>query len=136
MTLRILASGVLYRDPEARVSATGKAYTVAKLRVDTSDGMVWCSLIAFAETGEKLAMLKAGASLSVSGRATLSVWMNKNNEPAAGVGVVCDGLLVLEAKPRPKGDRPPGESPRHRHLPEATGTAPDDFDDDLAEWRT
>jgi hypothetical protein len=109
MTLRILASGVLYRDPEARVSATGKAYTVAKLRVDTSDGMVWCSLIAFAETGEKLAMLKAGASLSVSGRGRTSsrvtsrhfdqsnasrVFMSRSNRP---YGLTCSHIRGVRA---------------------------------------
>ena len=137
MSLRILASGVLYRDPEARVSATGKAYTVAKLRADAQDdASVWVSLIAFGSMADELAGLKAHDSVSVSGKGKLTVWLNKAGEPAAGLGLVVDSLTPLAPKPKPKGDRPPSKYPQHRPLPEATDTAPDDFDDDLAEWRT
>ncbi len=109
--IRALLTGTLHADPESRTSKTGKPYCTARLKADSGDGnMVWCSLIAFGQEGERLAMLKAGTAISVSGRAKLSSWLGKSGEPAAGLSVVVDEVAALRGKPRPKDDgqrRPP-----------------------------
>lgn len=118
--IRALASGVLQADPVQRTSANGKLFTTAKLRADDSKGgAVWCNLIAFGETGERLATLKAGAVLSVSGRCEVSAWLNREGEAKAGLSLVVDELATLKGKPRqPIAYKPPVEAL-----------------DDLGDWR-
>ena len=83
----------------------------------TTDGAVWCSLIAFGEQAEALKEQKASAAISVAGRATPSAWLDKTGEPKAGLSVVVDQLAALRTRPKPK----PAPAP-----------APAlDFDDDL-----
>ena len=104
--IRALVSGTLHGDPQTRVSRGGQSFTTGKLRADTGDGAtVWCSLIAFGQEGERLALLKAGQALSVSGRAKLSSWLGKSGEPAGGLSLTIDELVTLRGKPKPHPDR-------------------------------
>ena len=101
--IRVLTTGTLFADPAARTSQAGKPFTTAKLKADGKDGTaVWVSIVAFAEVAERLATLKAGPALAVSGRAELSAYLNKSGEPAAGLSVVIDELATLKARPKPK----------------------------------
>ena len=110
--IRCLLSGVLHCDPQTRVSRGGQPFTTGRMKADSGDGAtVWVSLIAFAEQAERLAMLKAGAAVSVSGRAKLSTWLGKSGEPAAGLDVTVDELITLRGKPRPRDAAPPDRRP-------------------------
>ena len=101
--IRCLATGTLYNAPQARTSAAGKPYTTAKLRADGKDGSsVWCSLIGFGEIGERLATLKEGAAVAVSGRCEVSAWLNRDGEATGGLSVVIDELATLKGRPRPR----------------------------------
>lgn len=121
--IRVLATGTLYAAPQARTSAAGKPFTTAKLRADGKDGAItWCSLIAFGEQAERLAALKEGAALSVSGRAEVSAWLNRDGEAQGGLSLVVDELAALKGRPRP---------PRPRQ-PEAAGMGFDDMEG----WRS
>lgn len=119
--IRALASGVLHADPQSRTSQNGKPFITAKLRADDSKGgAVWCNLIAFGETGERLATLKAGAALSVSGRAEVTAWLNREGEAKAGLSLVVDELATLK-----------GERRFNRPAPKP----PVEAFDDLGDWR-
>lgn len=117
--IRCLCIGTLYGEPQARTSAAGNTFAIAKLRADGKDGSsVWCSLIAFGEQGERLASLQQGAALSVSGRAEVSAWINRDGEAAGGLSVVVDELVALKPKPR---------TPKPRQ-PETAGAGFDDYE--------
>ena len=104
--IRALVSGTLHGDPQTRTSRGGQSFTTGKLRADGGDGnMVWCSLIAFGQEGERLATLKAGAALSVSGRAKVTAWAGKDGSPAGGLSVVADEVATLRGRPKPQQDR-------------------------------
>ena len=104
--IRALLTGTLHADPQTRTSQSGKPYCTARLRADTGDNnTVWCSLIAFGQEGERLATLKAGAAVSVSGRAKLSSWLSKDGSPAGGLDVTVDELAALRGRPKPPSDR-------------------------------
>lgn len=106
--IRALVVGTLHAEPLARTSANGKPFTTGKLRADSSDGAtVWCSLIAFGEQAERLATLKAGAAIAVSGRCKLSAWSDKSGNPAAGLDLTVDELATLKAKPKPQVEAQP-----------------------------
>lgn len=101
--IRALCSGTLHADPVARTSATGNQFVTAKIRADGKDGnATWCSLIAFGDVGERLATLKAGASLSVSGRCELSAWLSRDGEAKAGLSIVADEIVTLRGQPKSK----------------------------------
>ena len=101
--IRALVSGCLYADPAVRMSQAGKPFTTARLRADNKDGnLVWVSLVAFSELGERLATLKANAAIAVSGKLEVSAYTDKRGEPAAGLSLVIDELATLKPKPRVK----------------------------------
>lgn len=105
--IRALISGKLHDAPQVRTSQNGNSFTTAKLRADDGKGgSVWCSLIGFGEAGERLATLKPGSALSVSGRCEVSAWLNKEGEAKAGLSVVVDELVTLKSKPKPPQQRP------------------------------
>ena len=104
--IRAMVSGTLHADPESRTSRGGQPYCTGKLRADAADGgTVWCSLIAFGDVAERLATLKAGAAVSVSGRAKLSAWLSKDGQPSAGLDVTADEIAALRGRPKPHPDR-------------------------------
>ena len=124
MTVRLLATGQLYGDPQARTSQAGKSFTTAKVRADGKDGAVlWISVVAFGDLADRLLTLKANTALALSGKLEVSAYTAKDGTPAAGLSVVVDELATLKAKPKPKAAPAPAQQPV------IAG-----FDDDLPEW--
>ena len=101
--IRALVSGCLYADPAVRLSQAGKPFTTAKLRADNKDGnLVWVSLVAFGELGERLSTLKANHAIAVSGKLEVSAYTDKRGEPAAGLSLVVDELATLKPRVKPE----------------------------------
>ena len=93
--IRALVTGSLYGDPQTRTSQAGKPYVTAKVRADSKDGAsVWCSIIAFGEIADRLMALGNGAALSVSGKAEINGWLDKQGDPRAGLSLVVDELAL------------------------------------------
>lgn len=101
--IRALLSGVLFGAPVSRISQAGKPFVTGKLRADDGRGTsVFCSLVAFGDQADRLALLNAGAALSVSGKAEVNAWLSKTGDPQAGLSLIVEDLAVLKAKPRPR----------------------------------
>ena len=100
--IRVLVTGTLHEPPVARVGKSGKPFTTAKMKADSGEGLVWCSLIAFGAQAEALHEQKANAAVSVAGRADLSAWLDKTGEPKAGLSLVVDQVAALRTRPKPK----------------------------------
>ena len=126
MSARLLATGQLYGDPQARTSQAGKPFTTAKVRADGKDGAVlWISIVAFGDLADRLLTMKANTALALSGKLEVSAYTAKDGTPAAGLSVVCDELATLKAKPKPKAEPEPAQAQQ----PVIAG-----FDDDLPDW--
>ena len=111
MSARILATGQLYGDPQARTSQAGKPFTTAKVRADGKDGAVlWISIVAFGDLADRLLTMKANTALALSGKLEVSAYTAKDGTPAAGLSVVCDELATLKAKPKPKAEPEPAQA--------------------------
>ena len=127
--IRALVSGTLHADPQARTSQNGNAFAICKVKADDKAGAwVWVSAIAFNEAAERLLQLKAGDSVSLSGRAELSTWTDKDGTAHPGLSLVADELTALRPKPKPRegGQR---RAPRSRQPAVAGGF------DYLDDWR-
>ena len=136
--IRALITGTIYGEPQARTSQAGKKYATAKVKADSGKGdggVDWCSIIAFGEHADRLMTLAQGAALSISGKAEVSGWLDKQGEPKAGLSLVVDDLATLKGKPRPpQADARPGR-PAPQYSKPANGPAPrPDFDDALPEF--
>ena len=138
--IRALVSGTLHADPQARTSQNGNAFAICKVKADDKAGAwVWVSAIAFNEAAERLLQLKAGDSVSLSGRAELSTWTDKDGTAHPGLSLVADEVAALRAKPKPKaeGQRPPGRNPKPGREPQPAAAGADGGTpfDDLDEWQ-
>lgn len=68
--IRCLVTGRLHDTPQARTSATGNTFAIAKLKADDKNGAwVWVSVIAFGQEAERLLTLKQGDAVAIGGRA-------------------------------------------------------------------
>ena len=99
--IRVLVSGRVHGQPETRTGKSGKPFITAKLRIDTGEEQsTWASVIAFANEAERLAGLKDGDALSVSGRATLQAYAAKDGSPKASLAIVVDEVAAVRRKPK------------------------------------
>ena len=149
--IRAMVSGVLYGAPQARTAASGKGFATGKVRGDGKNGEnVWCNVIAFGEIADRLLTLADGASISISGRAEVNAWLDKQGEPRAGLSLVADEIATLKGKPRPVEAQGEGHAagqstgqntgqgqrqrqPQRPPRPAPVATGPD-FDDELPDF--
>ncbi len=99
--IRALIAGNLFGAPQVHTAANGKEYVTAKVKADSKDGVAtWCSVIAFGEQADLLLTLGDGAVLSVSGKAEINAWLDKQGEPRAGFSLVADQVTTLKRSNR------------------------------------
>ena len=100
MSIYTLASGPLVGDPQRRTGAKGP-FTTATIRT-SGEEVVFVSVIAFGEEGERLLEFVKGDALAVSGRARLTSWTGRDGVEKRGISVVAEQIAA--AKPRPRSD--------------------------------
>ena len=129
--IHVLLIGTLYDTPMGRIARNGNPFATAKLLADVGDGSaVWCSVIAFAEAGERLATLHAGDAVSVAGKARLSQWEDAEGRPRAGLDVTVTEVISLQSASKAGFRRPRTVRPDQTEAEPASETAVP-FDDDL-----
>ena len=127
--IRCLITGKLHDTPQARTSATGNTFAIAKVKADDKGGAwVWVSVIAFGAESERLLELKAGDAVSIGGRAELSVWEDRDGQHHPGLSLVADEIATLRGKPKLRAPKP-----KPTREPEAA-SAGIPFDD-MGDWQ-
>lgn len=112
--LSVLVQGRLTADPRTREASNGNPYTTAQLACETDGGSVLVGVIAFAAAGERLAALRKGESLAVSGTAKLTTW-EKSGEQHCGLSVTAaEVLTVYVGRQRRSRSSAPGEAEHGR----------------------
>ena len=128
MTMSLFCSGELIRDPERKTSTKGTAYVTALLKA----GEELLNLSAFdSGIADRLASLKKGAALAVSGRLQARPYTDRDGTLRAGLSVTVTELMVgaappQRAAPRSRNDRAP--------KPAGAGAGGAPFDDALPEF--
>ena len=126
MTLHAFVAGELLRDPERKTSAKGTGYVTALLKA----GEELLNLSAFdAALADRLALLRKGSALAVSGRLQARPYTDRDGTLRAGLSIVVSELMTgslptTKATPKPHRDR--------SQRPAGAGGAP--FDDALPEF--
>lgn len=126
MTMSLFCSGELIRDPERKTSTKGTGYVTALLKA----GEELLNLSAFdSGIADRLASLKKGAALAVSGRLQARPYTDRDGTLRAGLSVTVTELMVgaappQRAAPRSRNDRAP--------KPAGAGAGGAPFDDDIA----
>lgn len=127
--IRCLVTGRLHDTPQARTSANGNTFAIAKVKADDKNGAwVWVSVIAFGQEAERLLPLKQGDTVAIGGRAEIGAWLDKDGNPHGSLSIVVDEIATLRGKPRPPSEaRQPSRRPARQ--PEPAGVPFDDLDD-------
>ena len=130
--IRILITGKLHDEPQARTSANGNTFAVAKVKADDKGGAwVWVSVIAFGDEAQRLLAMNAGDAVAIGGRAELKAWVDKEGNARPDVSVVADEIATLKGRPRPPRPHQP-KAPRKQVSASTDAGIP--FDDDLPEF--
>ncbi len=109
--IQLHVSGRLVRDPAQKTSANGKAYVQALMTASSGDGEALITLMVFdTDLGNLLVSLRKGDSLSAIGSGSVKAYANKDGQPAVGVTLMANRLMVMTAKeaasrPRSNGQR-------------------------------
>lgn len=95
MSLALIASGTLLRDPERRTSVHGNTYTQALLRVPVEgEETLVVFVVAFSSTAaEALLAHQRGDQIAVTGRSKLRSWTDKDGVEKHGLSVVAEAIL-------------------------------------------
>ncbi|MGS0757507.1 single-stranded DNA-binding protein [Roseateles sp. GG27B] len=94
MSVTALVTGRLLADPEQRTGPSGKAYTLARMAVQTDgEESAAASLIAFGTAAEQLVALSKGDTVAATGRCKVTSWSGRDGEAKAGLSVTVDLLL-------------------------------------------
>ena len=109
MSLYLLATGTLFRDPEQRTSKAGKLFWTGTVKTKDGDATQWVKVCVFSESiGAELMRLKDGDALSAQGAFRVETY-DKDGATRVSLSMIADSILPLRAaqKPRkPKSFRP------------------------------
>jgi single-stranded DNA-binding protein len=144
MSFYVLATGTIVADPQRREGAKGP-FAIGSIRTLSSaaEESDFVSFIGFHEQVDRLLELRRGSAISISGRARLRTYADKNGIERTNLSVVVEQLIALKPRHGRDGNegqgrsqdargRPSGQSPYS--APRAPGRVPDlpsDVADDL-----
>jgi hypothetical protein len=100
MTVFVLVSGSLFKNPEIKISRSGKSYATASIRTASADNTAsdFWNLLVFSETVQaELMRLGEGEKLAAQGSLKLEIYNGKISRT-----VFVDHILPLRAAPRSK----------------------------------
>jgi single-stranded DNA-binding protein len=116
MTVAVLVSGSLFKNPELKTSRSGKTYATASIRTASADNSAadfWNLLVFSTSVQEELLRLSEGDKLAVQGSVKLEIYNGKISR-----SVFVDAILPLRAPPREKKPKAAKPAPTSQGLAE------------------
>jgi Single-strand binding protein family len=124
MTAHVLITGVLFRQPESRVSKSGKPFAMATLRVSAGNESQFWRLFVFSESAQaELAKLSDGDALACQGVPKFELFRPETGEPRVSLSITVDHVLALKQPPKQRAK--PHEEPAPMFGPRSRETAPE-----------
>jgi single-stranded DNA-binding protein len=138
MSVAILLSGAIFKEPQQRTSSSGRKYVVTTIKAAAADNSsdFW-SVLAFGDTaGAELMRLAVGERVTIQGGLKLEIF-EKDGQARISRTIFADHVMALRAPPREK--KPRAAKPAPTSSQSSTESAPSSFYDDdipfLMEWR-
>lgn len=103
-----LIGGKISGTPSQRTGRNGSKFTLAKVRVPSEDGTVFCNVIAFDnEVQVALLALGDGDAVSIAGSIKVGTWTAKDGKAHPSIDMTASGILsVYHVAKRRKAARP------------------------------
>lgn len=134
MSVAVLVTGTMFKEPQQRTSQSGKRYVTATIKAAAADNSAsdFWNALAFGDTaGAELMRLGLNERLAVQGSLKLETY-SKDGEPKISRTVFVDSVLPLRAPPREKKLKPqPAEPQPLERVNVSTSTRSPDLDDDI-----
>ncbi len=124
MSVFVLVSGSLFKNPEMKTSRAGKTYASASIRTASADNTAadFWNLLVFSETVQtELMRLNEGDKLAAQGSVKLEIYNGKISRT-----VFVDAILPLRAPPRERKPKAAKAAPTAQDQPASTTNPPDD----------
>jgi single-stranded DNA-binding protein len=136
MTVAILISGSIFREPVQRISQSGKRYVVATIKATTTDnsGSDFWSALAFGDTaGAELMLLAVGERLAVQGSLKVETFTANDGSTKISRTVFVDHVMALRQPPKERKPKAAKPAPSQEQTPakETAAGGPAFFDDDI-----
>lgn len=95
MSVTALVTGTLIADPERRVGAGNRPFTLARLAPSTGSAGEQFLVLAYGHLGEQLATLCEGDSVTVTGPARVRTWQARVGASHSGLSVTAAQVLTI-----------------------------------------
>jgi single-stranded DNA-binding protein len=106
MTVSVMITGSLAKQPTRRTSKNGNAYLTASMRVTAGNETEWWNLLCFTESGQaEIIRLEVGEKLSCQGALKLELYRASDGEQKISRTIIADGVLTLRPAPRERKPR-------------------------------
>jgi hypothetical protein len=131
MTVSVMVTAALGKQPTQRTSKNGNVYLTASLRVMAGNETEWWNLLCFSENAQaEIMRLEVAERLSCQGGLKVELYRGNDGEARISRTVVADVILALRQPPR---ERKSSNAAAKRDTASAPARA--DFDDALpAQW--
>jgi single-stranded DNA-binding protein len=129
MSVAVLISGALFKNPELKTSRAGKTYATASIRTASADNSAadFWNLLIFSETvAAELMRLSEGDKLAVQGSLKLEIYNGKISRT-----VFVDAILALRAPPREKKPKAKPAPPSQEQSTTTANPPDDDLNDSI-----
>jgi single-stranded DNA-binding protein len=132
MTVAVMVTGALAKEPMQRTSKNGAVYLTTSLRVTTGNETEWWNLLCFSESAQaEIKRLGVGEKLTCQGSLKIEIYRAGDGEPKISRTIFVDAVLALRPPPR---ERKPKAAPDRRHAGDAAPSNQNDgrdFDDSI-----
>jgi single-stranded DNA-binding protein len=109
MSVSVMASGALAKEPMQRTSKNGAVYLTTSLRVTTGNETEWWNLLCFSESAQaEIKRLGVGEKLTCQGSLKTEIYRGGDGEPKISRTIFVDAVLALRQPPR---ERKPKAAP-------------------------
>lgn len=136
MSVFVLVSGALFKNPELKTSKSGKTYATASIRTASADNSTadfWNLMIFSTSVQEELLRLSEGDKLAAQGSLKLEIYNGKISRT-----VFVDHILPLHQPPKERKPKAAKAPTAQETTTTTTTAASPTFDDEipfLMEWR-
>jgi len=132
MSVAILISGSIFREPQQRTSQSGKRYVTTTIKAAAADNTTsdFWSVLAFGDTASaELLRLAVGERVAIQGGLKLEVYTANDGQTKVSRTIFVDHVLAVRQPPK---ERKPKAKATASHDQPTTSTATDpDLDDSI-----